>query len=115
MSLNERGFGRRNLIRNGAQTPPQPPQTLSPSLTIASASAMPMPEATVSERPRIVMSREVVELKYRIHERMIREIDPTRLTADLSPEEARRAVGDSVLQLLALEGANISRTDEVTL
>ena len=35
------------------------------------------------DRPRAVLNREVTELMYRIHERLIREIDPTRLTADL--------------------------------
>ena len=71
--------------------------------------------ADPADRPRPVLGREALELKYRLHDRMIREIDPARMTADLSPEEARRAVGDAVAQLLVQEGANVSRTDELTL
>ena len=37
------------------------------------------------------------------------------MTADLAPEDARRAVQDAVLELLAQEGVSLSRTDELTL
>jgi pilus assembly protein CpaF len=56
-----------------------------------------------------------MELKHKLHDRLVREIDPSRLTANLSPEDARRAVEDAVLELLTKESANLSRTDEMTL
>jgi pilus assembly protein CpaF len=115
MSLPDRGFVRRQLTRPGNPSPqPVPFQTEQPQPAAPSTPPVAADLGT-ADRPRAVLNREVTELKYRIHERMIREIDPTRLTADLSPEDARRAVGDSVLQLLALEGASISRSDELTL
>jgi pilus assembly protein CpaF len=71
--------------------------------------------AAVVDRPRAALSREATDLKYRIQDRMVREIDPSRLTADLTPEAARRAVEDAVLELIGQEGANVSRTDELTI
>jgi pilus assembly protein CpaF len=68
-----------------------------------------------ADRPRVMLSREALELKHTLHDRLIREIDPSRLTQNLSPEDARRAVEDAVLELLAKESANISRTDEMIL
>jgi pilus assembly protein CpaF len=46
---------------------------------------------------------------------MVREIDPTRLTADLTPEAARRAVEDAVQELIRQEGVSLSRTDELVI
>src|SRR4051794_12082245 len=63
------------------------------------------------DRPKTSLSPDVIELKHRLHDRMVREIDPTRLTVDLAPEDARRAVEDAVAELLRAENANISRTD----
>ena len=56
-----------------------------------------------------MLSRDALELKHRLHDRLVREIDPSRLTANLSPQDARRAVEDAVLELLAKEATNISR------
>jgi pilus assembly protein CpaF len=75
----------------------------------------PVESPTVVERPRIVLSRESTELKYKIHDRLVRELDPARLSSGLSPEEARRAVEDAVAELIAQEGATISRADELTI
>lgn len=69
----------------------------------------------VVDRPRATMSREATDLKYKIQDRMVREIDPSRLTTDLSPEAARRAVEDAVLELVRQEGVNVSRTDELAI
>jgi pilus assembly protein CpaF len=67
------------------------------------------------QRPRAPLNREVVELKHRLHDRMVREIDPTRLSNDLGTVDQRRAVEDAVAELLRAENANLSRTDELTL
>jgi pilus assembly protein CpaF len=71
--------------------------------------------SATSERPRTTLGREATELKYKIQDRMVREIDPSRLTTDLSPQAARRAVEDAVLELIRQEGVSISRTDELTI
>src|SRR5215216_1289736 len=65
------------------------------------------------ERSRVVLSREATELKYKINDRLVRELDPTRLSSGLNPEEARRAVEDAVADLLAQENVSISRADEL--
>jgi pilus assembly protein CpaF len=67
------------------------------------------------DRPRTTLGREATDLKYRIQDRMVREIDPSRLTADLSPDAARRAVEDAVLELIRQEAVSVSRTDELTI
>jgi pilus assembly protein CpaF len=72
-------------------------------------------ERPQADRPRVMLSREALELKHALHDRLVREIDPSRLTQNLSPEDARRAVEDAVLELLAKESANISRSDEMIL
>jgi pilus assembly protein CpaF len=61
------------------------------------------------------MSREATELKFRLLDRLIRELDPTRLTADLAADDARRAVEDAVAELLAQENTNLSRADELAI
>jgi pilus assembly protein CpaF len=65
------------------------------------------------DRPRVVLSREATELKHKINDRLVRELDPTRLSAGLAPDEARRAVEDAVAQLLVQESSTISRADEL--
>ena len=121
MQLRDRGFQRRQLSRPSLGIVDQPAPE-----THANGSAAPLqverpdiPEPVQAhaqiDRPRSILSREVIELKNKLHDRMIREIDPTRLTGSLDPDEARRAVGDAVLELLAQDGASISRTDELTL
>src|SRR4051794_38687167 len=65
------------------------------------------------DRPRVILSREATELKYKINDRLVRELDPMRLGAGLGPEEARRAVEDAVAELLAQEHTTISRADEL--
>ena len=91
------------------------PATTSSSPGSVPASYIAGDETAIADRPRTLMSREVVELKHKLHDRMVREIDPSRMTADLSPDDARRAVQDAVLELLAQEGVTLSRTDELTL
>src|SRR3954449_12596945 len=130
MERPERGFLRRQISRNNPPANGAAPNGTTPN-------GVPHPEGTAStavieraqvviersgavadaaaERAKPVLGREAMELKYRLHDRMIREIDPARMTADLSPEDARRAVGDAVAQLIVQEGANVSRTDELTL
>ena len=129
MERPERGFLRRQINRNNppangaaanGETPNGVPHAEGtvPTAVIDRAQAVIERTAAMADpadRPRPVLGREALELKYRLHDRMIREIDPARMTADLSPEEARRAVGDAVAQLLVQEGANVSRTDKLTL
>jgi len=75
----------------------------------------PVERPVVIDRTRLAPSREMIELKQKLHDRMVREIDPSRLTGDLEPAEARRAVEDAVLELLKLEEVSVSRADELML
>src|SRR4051812_45313510 len=135
MERPERGFLRRQISRNNPPAIGAAPNGMAANGT--TPNGVPHPEGTAptavleraqvviersgavadaaAERAKPVLGREAMELKYRLHDRMIREIDPARMTADLSPEDARRAVGDAVAQLIVQEGANVSRTDELTL
>ena len=121
MVVRDRGFQRRALARVGGPAVAEPnqhdhdPATTSSSPGSVPASYIAGDETAIADRPRTLMSREVVELKHKLHDRMVREIDPSRMTADLSPDDARRAVQDAVLELLAQEGVSLSRTDELTL
>jgi pilus assembly protein CpaF len=112
MTLRNRTFQTRRLSRPGGPATEQS-QVAEPAHEplVGAPDTRPSP----LERPRPVLSRELLELKYRLHDRMVREIDPARLTVDLTAEEARRAVEDAVLELLEQEGANISRVDALTL
>jgi pilus assembly protein CpaF len=75
----------------------------------------PAERAAIVDQPKFVLSREAIELKHKIHDRLVRELDPARLSADLSPADARRAVEDAVAELIAQEGRDISRADELTI
>lgn len=55
------------------------------------------------------------DLTFRIYDRLIREIDSARLTTNLTPEAARRAVEDVVEELLRKEGVSLSRPEEIAL
>ncbi len=102
---------------NGSQ-PGTPPATRLPGPVgvVSGPASWHAPEpVTVIDRPKTVLSREAVELKWKIHDRMVREIDPSRLTADLTPEAARRAVEDAVQELIRQEGVSLSRTDELVI
>ena len=121
MVLRDRGFQRRQLSRPsvGLIEPAQESGSPAAAALLDSnpeLSMQPLPERTlVTDRPRTVLSREATELKYKLLDRLVREIDPTRLTADLTQEDARRAVEDAVLELLAQEGVSLTRSDELTL
>jgi pilus assembly protein CpaF len=121
MQLRDRGFQRRQLNRPSLGIVDEPrasevvPLDLQPALADTQAPPFPVEPTAIADRPRAALSREVIELKNRLHDRLVREIDPTRLTGKLASEDARRAVGDAVSELLAQEGASISRTDELTL
>ena len=121
MVVRDRGFQRRALARVGGPAVAEPnqrehdPAIASPVPGSASASHIAGDQTVIADRPRTLMSREVVELKHKLHDRMVREIDPSRMTADLAPDDAKRAVQDAVLELLAQEGVSLSRTDELTL
>ena len=80
-----------------------------PAITISGPAERPV----VIDKPRSTMSREATELKFKIHDRLVRELDPARLTTDLTPEEARRAVEDAVEELIGQEGAVLSRADSL--
>src|SRR5688572_22150858 len=116
MAFRDRGMQRRQMARISGTALEEPAE----SATMVEPLAMiiggpPTDRLVIADRPRTTLSRDVVDLKHKLHDRMIREIDPARLADGLEPDDAKRAVGDAVLQLLALEGASISRTDELTL
>jgi pilus assembly protein CpaF len=100
----------------GSLSEPTPAGPRATATTDRSGPLRPASEpAAVVDRPRTAMGREATELKYKIQDRMVREIDPSRLTADLTPEAARRAVEDAVLELVRQEGVSVSRTDELSI
>ena len=128
MALRDRTFYTRRMAGHAAEPAPTAPVTVVPS----AHADMPLPSADIrpvsfdhrapsverpaaGDRPRSLLSRAATEVKYKIHDRLMRELDPTRLTSDLSPEEARRAVEDAVEQLIELEGPDLSRADELTI
>src|SRR5215210_2377204 len=108
MSLRDRTLYTDRINRSGAATATEPARVgptggvrpASPAAILAPVIRGPVERPLVVDRPRSVMSREVIELKHRLHDRLVREIDPSRLTTDLTPEDARRAVEDAVLELL---------------
>ena len=71
--------------------------------------------ADTNDRPRPILSPSALALRYRLYDRLMREVDPARLAADLSPEEARRAVEDAVGELIRREAINLTRPDELAL
>jgi pilus assembly protein CpaF len=81
----------------------------------AATTVRPAERLAIVDHPKFVLSREAIELKNKLHDRLIRELDPARLSADLSPVDARRAVEDAVAELIAQEGRDISRADELTI
>ncbi|MDP9357166.1 MAG: Flp pilus assembly complex ATPase component TadA, partial [Chloroflexota bacterium] len=125
MALRDRTLYTRRMGGLATVEPPPattPPITPPPSQGAASNGTKPK-AATVSgpverpvvvDKPRAAMSREAAELKYKIHDRLVRELDPARLTSDLSPAEARRAVEDAVEELITQEGTTLSRSDHLT-
>ncbi|MBA2277385.1 MAG: CpaF family protein [Chloroflexia bacterium] len=116
MVLRDRGVLSRRLgNKNGTAVAERPPSGLRPLPTPETSIAVaPPPEKElVADRPRVSLSREAIELKHRIHDRLLRELDPSRLSADLEPDEARRAVEDAVALLISQEGTNVSRADEL--
>src|SRR4029078_8240658 len=121
MVLRDRGFQRRALARIGGPAVAEPGLNDHDPAAVTAVPGSMGPNhptgdvAAIADRPRTLMSREVFELKHKLHDRMVREIDPSRMTADLAPDDARRAVEDAVLELLAQEGVSLSRTDELTL
>ncbi len=76
---------------------------------------MPVEHRPAAVRPKQSLSREATELKYKVYDRLMRELDPARLTADLPPDAARRAVEDAVEEMLEQEKTNLSRADELTI
>jgi pilus assembly protein CpaF len=116
MALRDRGIlTRRRIEINGAE--PGPEVTVlngaDPSPAPVTQGVSPVEPSLEVDRPRVVLSREATELKHKINDRLVRELDPTRLSSGLNPEEARRAVEDAVADLLAQENASISRADEL--
>jgi pilus assembly protein CpaF len=112
MSLRDRGALTRRM--NGMSA------TLGAALAEPTSAPVPLPTDPAlppveTDRPKITLSREAVELKHKIHDRLVRELDPARLSAGLAPDEARRAVEDAVAELIVQEGASISRADELTI
>ena len=76
---------------------------------------LPAVRPPIVDRLRPVLSREATELKHRVHDRLVRELDPARLSGNLAPDDARRAVEDAVAELIVQEGGNLSRADELTI
>src|SRR5262245_56779335 len=121
MSLNNRAvLTRRMNGLSGVATPePAPASRAHVSQDTATAPAavsrvnIPSELPLEVDRPRVVLSREALELKHKINDRLVRELDPSRLSNGLAPEEARRAVEDAVADLLAQENSAISRADEL--
>jgi pilus assembly protein CpaF len=122
MALRDRGSLSRRMsgLAGTVETPPAPSVPEGDNAPIAlhpqpAAMVRPAERPAMVDQPKIVLSREAVELKHKIHDRLVRELDPARLSADLSPADARRAVEDAVAELIAQERRDISRADELTI
>jgi pilus assembly protein CpaF len=114
MSLRDRAIYTRRMS-GGAPVMEPPALEPAPAETEMPLLVMPAEQAPVLSRPKVSLSREATELKYTVYDRLMRELDPARLTADLDGDAARRAVEDAVADLLAQERVNLSRADELTI
>ena len=109
MSLLER---LRSNARVSAPVTPAPPPPAPEPIVVAPPVAG--PEAP---RPRSVVRNEAqMELKARVHEELIHELDPEQLVGDLSfSSPTRRAVEQAAEERLALADGNLGRQDRLRL
>jgi pilus assembly protein CpaF len=96
-----------------APTKPAPPAPAEP-IVIGQAAT---PPAEAAPRPRMPVRNEaLVELKTRVHEELIHELDPEQLVGDLSfTSPARRAVEQAAEEALTVADPNLGRQDRLRL
>jgi pilus assembly protein CpaF len=109
-------------FRSTSRTAPMPPAPVplpSPSTAEPSVAAMGPGPAALDAAPRgrsIVRNEALVELKSRVHEELIHELDPDQLQGDLSyTSPARRAVEQAAEERLALADSTLGRQDRLRL
>ena len=86
-------------------------------LTIKSG---PSPAGAGGSRPRdgersSVRHDDFVDLKFRIHERLIRELDPAKLSAREERDRIRRGVEEAAETMLVQEGVRLARSERAVL
>lgn len=81
------------------------------------AEAVPAPARPISpvEPPKVVLSREAQALRFKIYDRLVKELDSTRLAESIGSDTARRGVEDAVEELLRQEGVNLPRPEVLAL
>jgi pilus assembly protein CpaF len=81
------------------------------------AAPIPLPVAAAAEpdRARVTFNREWADLRFRLYNRLLNELDPARLGAQRDAGQARQAVEDAIEELIRQEGLNLPWPDVVTL
>ena len=116
-------FDRISGTQSVAETPPPAPKA--PVLSDVAARAAerepaPMPTPVIKavvapDASKVVLSREAQALRFKIYDRLVKELDSTRLAESIGSETARRGVEDAVEELLRQEEVNLPRTEVLAL
>jgi pilus assembly protein CpaF len=93
---------------------PSPPAVVEQVAQVAPPSPAPAPSPRVM--PRIAHLEALVELRTRVHEELIHELDPNQLTGDTGPASpARRAVEQAAEERIALADPTLGRIERLRL
>jgi pilus assembly protein CpaF len=97
---------------NGVAT--EAPAVVTPEPQPAPVVAPPPPPPEPPRLPRIQRNEALVELKTRVHEELIHELDPEQLVGDLSfTSPARRAVEQAAEEAITIADPNLGRQDRL--
>ncbi len=114
MSLLERVAGPARTTEKPPAAPvAEPKPSARPSLVGAVTTGA--PATAEPNRARSAANPELAALRFRLYDRMVRDIDPARLSAQPDRASARRGVEDAVEELIRQEGLNLPWPDVVTL
>jgi pilus assembly protein CpaF len=96
---------------------PQAPvaQAAPPAQAASAPPALTPAAAPVAESDRSQLSPQAQELRYILYDRLIKELDPARLAANIGSDAARRGVEDAVEEVIRLENISLSRPEILTL
>src|SRR5947209_4241481 len=98
-----------------ATTPAKPAPTPPPEPPVVAAPP-PVPDAAPRVRSAVRNNEAHLELKTRVHEELIHELDPAQLVGDLSfTSPARRAVEQAAEERIALADPSLGRQDRLRL
>ncbi len=101
--------------RTAVAPEPQPPATVAAEPILAPPSATSSPDAA-PRAIRIVRSDALNDLKGKVHEQLIHELDPEQLVGDLSyTSPARRAVEQAAEEAITIADGTVGRADRLRL